>query len=159
MSRVECWKLSSVSVDIAVAIFRVMATAMSAETLDNFQHSMSLIPKSRSCTLNYSRENLRPRIFNNTYSEMTNYNRIWSNINFIEMYTNYYRATHYFKSAPATVGIWPLLLEKLTFYGRTLKSIACVTIACVTIARKAAKIRIAIFQILRSKENTWVCIN
>jgi hypothetical protein len=39
-----------------------MATAMSAGMLDNFHHLMLLIPKSRSCTLNSSHENLRTRI-------------------------------------------------------------------------------------------------
>jgi hypothetical protein len=34
-----------------------MATAMFAETLDNLQHSMRLIPESRCCTLNSGREN------------------------------------------------------------------------------------------------------
>jgi hypothetical protein len=40
-----------------------MATAMFAEALENFQHSMRLIPESRSCTLNSSRENVRTRAF------------------------------------------------------------------------------------------------
>jgi hypothetical protein len=38
-----------------------MATAMLAETLDNFQHSTRLIPECRSCTLISSRVNLRTR--------------------------------------------------------------------------------------------------
>jgi hypothetical protein len=33
-----------------------------AEILDNFQHSTRVTPKSRSCTLNSSRENPRARI-------------------------------------------------------------------------------------------------
>jgi hypothetical protein len=36
-----------------------MATAMSAETLDNCQHSTLLIPENRSSTSNSSRENLK----------------------------------------------------------------------------------------------------
>jgi hypothetical protein len=39
-----------------------IATALFAETLDNFQHSTPFIPESRSCTLNSSRQNLRTRI-------------------------------------------------------------------------------------------------
>jgi hypothetical protein len=42
-----------------------MATAMLAETFDNFQHSTRLIPESRSCTLNSSRENRRTRYVHN----------------------------------------------------------------------------------------------
>jgi hypothetical protein len=40
----------------------MMATAIFAETFDNFQHSMRLIPESRSCTSKSSRENLRSRM-------------------------------------------------------------------------------------------------
>jgi hypothetical protein len=40
-----------------------MATAMFAEMLDNSQHSMQLIPESRSYTLNSSREDLGTRIY------------------------------------------------------------------------------------------------
>jgi hypothetical protein len=39
-----------------------MATAMFAETVDNFKLSMWLIPESRSYTLNSSHENARTRI-------------------------------------------------------------------------------------------------
>jgi hypothetical protein len=47
-----------------VLIFTLkMATATFSETLDNFQHSTRLIPESRSCTLNSSREKLRTRRF------------------------------------------------------------------------------------------------
>jgi hypothetical protein len=40
---------------------------MFVETLDNFQHSMRLIPESRSCTLNSSRENLRTSFLNEDF--------------------------------------------------------------------------------------------
>jgi hypothetical protein len=49
MSRDERRKLSSVSANIAVAIFRVnlkMATATFTETLESLQHSMQLITES-----------------------------------------------------------------------------------------------------------------
>jgi hypothetical protein len=39
-----------------------IATAVFAETLDNFQNSTRLLPDSRRCTVNSSRENLRSRI-------------------------------------------------------------------------------------------------
>jgi hypothetical protein len=38
-------------------------------------------------------------IVNNTYSEIANYHNIFSNINYIEMCTNNYRVTYYFKFA------------------------------------------------------------
>jgi hypothetical protein len=44
-----------------------MATAMLAETLDNFQHSTRLIPESQNFALNSSRENLRARNSVNNY--------------------------------------------------------------------------------------------
>jgi hypothetical protein len=47
-----------------------------------------------------------------------------SNINFIEMCTNYHRVIRYFKFAPAK----QLVSEKLTFYGRILKSTVCVAL-------------------------------
>jgi hypothetical protein len=55
MSRIECRELSSVSENIAVAIFRVniacaVAAAVFFEVLDNFQHPAQLIPESGSCT-------------------------------------------------------------------------------------------------------------
>jgi hypothetical protein len=68
-----------------------MATAMFAETLDNFQHSTRLIPESRSCTLNSSRENLKTRISINYRTFCTNvprytafagsFNAVWIYIN------------------------------------------------------------------------------
>jgi hypothetical protein len=43
-----------------------MATSMSAETLEIFRHSTQLIPESRSCTMNSSRENQRTIEFSHT---------------------------------------------------------------------------------------------
>jgi hypothetical protein len=60
MSRVECRKLSNSSANAAVAIFRV-TTATIAETMNNFQRSTRIIPEGRSCTLNFSHENVRSR--------------------------------------------------------------------------------------------------
>jgi hypothetical protein len=40
-----------------------MATALFAETLDNFQHSMSLILESRICILNFSHDKLKDKNF------------------------------------------------------------------------------------------------
>jgi hypothetical protein len=64
-------------------------------------------------------ENWKPIFanFNNTYSEMTNYHSrpICSNINFIEMCTNTYRVTYYFKFSPAAACIWDsFYLENLS---------------------------------------------
>jgi hypothetical protein len=44
-------------------------------------------------------------MFNDIYSEMTNYHSICSDIDFIKMCTNYYKATYYFKFAPTTACI------------------------------------------------------
>jgi hypothetical protein len=48
------------------------------------------------------------------------------------------------------------LLEKLTFYGRVLRSITCVAL----VHKAADEIRIKnFFKIIRSKENKWACSN
>jgi hypothetical protein len=55
-----------------------MATPVFAETVDNFQHSTLLIPESRSCVLNSSRENLRTiisHLFNASICTVTGDNR------------------------------------------------------------------------------------
>jgi hypothetical protein len=60
MSRVEHWKISNISANIAVAIFR--ATMLVGWTLDNFQNSTWFIPERRSFILNYSSKNWRTRL-------------------------------------------------------------------------------------------------
>jgi hypothetical protein len=68
-------------------------------------------------------------IFNSTYSEMKNYHSICSNINFIEMCTNYYRVTYCYKFAPATACIWQnFYLQPDKIRSPVLKFVRCIYI-------------------------------
>jgi hypothetical protein len=59
MKHVNVWKLSDVSAKISVAIFTLRkATAVSAESWYNFQHSTQLMPGSKNCNLYSSCRNL-----------------------------------------------------------------------------------------------------
>jgi hypothetical protein len=65
------------------------------------------------------------------------------------MCKKYYIVSYFFKFAPATVCLNTILSAELTYYGRILKSVACVVLA-----RKAADEKIMIFfKVMQSKDN------